>query len=52
MENAVIFYDHLEYFSIIWYKFIDVWLSLWSFGIFFKFGNVWAEKNLATLFND
>jgi hypothetical protein len=26
MENVFIFYDHLEYFSIIWY-------NLWQFGI-------------------
>jgi hypothetical protein len=28
MENHVIFYDHLEFFTAIWY-------NLWSFGIFF-----------------
>jgi hypothetical protein len=26
-----------------------VWYSLWSFGIFFPFWNVWTKKNLATL---
>jgi hypothetical protein len=48
MENIVIFYDHLEYFTAIWYK--------WPFGIvcghlvyFFTFWYVWNKKNLTTL---
>jgi hypothetical protein len=41
MEN-VIFYDHLEYFTAIWY-------NLWSFGIFYTFWYAWIKKNLATL---
>jgi phosphotransferase system glucose/maltose/N-acetylglucosamine-specific IIC component len=47
-ENVVIFYDHLEYFTAIWY-------NLWPFGIFcgylvfFTFWYVWTKKNLATL---
>jgi hypothetical protein len=45
MENAVIFYDHLEYFTAMWY-------NLGPFGI--VCGNlvyfyVWTKKNLATL---
>jgi hypothetical protein len=50
-ENVVIFYDHSEYFSVIWY-------NLWPFGIvcghfvyFFPFWYVWTKKNLATLFS-
>jgi hypothetical protein len=36
MENVVIFYDRLEYFSAIWLNVcMAVWYSLWSFGIFF-----------------
>jgi hypothetical protein len=42
MENVGIFYDLLEYFTVIWY-------ILWQFGIFFPFWSVWTEKNLATL---
>jgi hypothetical protein len=48
MKNVVIFYDHLEYFTIIWY-------NLWPFGIvcchlvhFLRFG-MFGPKNLATL---
>jgi hypothetical protein len=36
MENVVIFYDHLEYFTAIGY-------NLWPFW------HVWTKKNLATL---
>jgi hypothetical protein len=46
MENVVIFYDHLEYITAIWY---NLWYSLWSFGIFFTFWYVGTKKNLATL---
>jgi hypothetical protein len=36
MENVVVFYDHLEYFTVIWYKLWPFGVpSLWSFGIFF-----------------
>jgi hypothetical protein len=42
MENVVIFYDHWDYFSFIWY-------DLNPFGIFFALWYVWAKKNLATL---
>jgi hypothetical protein len=42
MKNVCVFYDHLEYFTAIWY-------SLWSFGILFTFWYVWTKKNLATL---
>jgi hypothetical protein len=37
-----IIYSHLV-------KFMFVWYSLWSFGIFFPFWYVWTKKNLATL---
>jgi hypothetical protein len=50
MENAVMFYDHLEYFTAIWYNLWPFCVhSLWSFGIFFTFWYVWTMKNLATL---
>jgi hypothetical protein len=47
MKNVVIFYDHLEYFTAIWY-------NLLPFGIVcghlvFTFWYVWTKKNLATL---
>jgi hypothetical protein len=49
MENAGIFYGHLEYFTVIWY-------ILWPFGnvvviwyIFHCFGIFCVKKNLATL---
>jgi hypothetical protein len=49
MENVGIFYDHLEYFTAIWY-------NLWLFGVscghlvyFFPFWYVLTGKNLATL---
>jgi phosphotransferase system glucose/maltose/N-acetylglucosamine-specific IIC component len=51
MENVVIFYDHLKYFTAIWY-------NLWLFGIvcghlvFFSFWYVCTKKNLATLASD
>jgi hypothetical protein len=35
-------YDHVEYFTAIWY-------NLWPFGIFFKVWYVWTKINLATL---
>jgi hypothetical protein len=41
MKNVCIFYDHLE-------KFVVVWYSLWSFGIFLPFWYVWTKKNLAS----
>jgi hypothetical protein len=42
MKNVCLFYDHLE-------KFVVVWYSLWSFGIFLPFWYVLTKKNLATL---
>jgi hypothetical protein len=49
MENVGIFYDHLEYFTAIWY-------NLWPFGkvcrhlvYFFQFGMFGPKKNLAIL---
>jgi hypothetical protein len=50
MENGGIFYDHLEYFSVVGYMLwpFAIW-SLSSFGIFFPFWYVWTKKNLATL---
>jgi hypothetical protein len=49
MENVGIYYDHLEYFTAIWY-------NLWPFVIncghlvyFFHFGMFGPRKNLATL---
>jgi hypothetical protein len=57
MENVCKFYDHLEYFTAIWYK-------LWPFGLvrghllyvvcghlvyFFPIWHVWTKKYLATL---
>jgi hypothetical protein len=49
MENVVIFYDHLEHFTAIWY-------NLWPFGkvcshlvYFSPFWYVWTKKHLATL---
>jgi hypothetical protein len=51
MENATIFYDHLEYFAVIWY-------ILWEFGMvcghlvyFLPFWYFWTKKNLAALVN-
>jgi hypothetical protein len=47
-ENVVIFYDHLEYFTAIWYnyglfvQFVVIWYI-------FPFWYVWTKKNLATL---
>jgi hypothetical protein len=45
MENAGVFYDHLEYFTVIWY-------ILWPFGnvmviwyIFPRFGKLCPEKS-------
>jgi hypothetical protein len=36
MEEVVTFYDHLVYFTTIWYRyFVAIWYILWSFGIFF-----------------
>jgi hypothetical protein len=37
MDNVGIFYEHLEYFTAIWY-------SLWSFGIFFRCGMFGPSK--------
>jgi hypothetical protein len=49
MVNVGIFYDHLEYFTAIWY-------NLWPIGVvcghlvyFSPIWNVWTKKNLATL---
>jgi hypothetical protein len=46
MENAVIFYGHLEYFTVIWH-------ILWPFGnvvvIWYIFPRFGKKKNLATL---
>jgi phosphotransferase system glucose/maltose/N-acetylglucosamine-specific IIC component len=48
IENVVICYDHLEYFTAIWY-------NLWPFVYFvviwyiFMLWYVWTKKNLATL---
>jgi hypothetical protein len=50
MENVGIFYDHLEYFTALWYNLWPFGIgSLWSFSIFFPFWYVWTKKNLATL---
>jgi hypothetical protein len=50
MEIVGLFYDHLEYFTAIWYMyFMAIWYSLWSLGIFFPIWYVWINKNLATL---
>jgi hypothetical protein len=49
MEKFVIFYDNLKYSTAIWYNLWPFGYSLWSFGIFFTFWYVWAEKNLAAL---
>jgi hypothetical protein len=50
MENVVIFYNHLEYFTAIWYNLWPFGIgSLWSFGTFFPFWYVWTKKHLATL---
>jgi hypothetical protein len=49
LENVVIFYVHLEYFTDIWYI---VWLFgkfLCSFGTFFPVLVSLTKKNLATL---
>jgi hypothetical protein len=50
--NASMFYDHLDYFTSIWY-------NLWPFGTvcchlvhFFPFWYVLATKNLATLYRN
>jgi hypothetical protein len=51
MENVVVFYGHLEYFTAIWYNFRPFGIcSLWLFGTFLRFDTyVWTKKNLATL---
>jgi hypothetical protein len=49
MVNVGIFYDHLEYFTSIWYIIYGrlVWLVvIWYF---FPIWYVWNKKNLATL---
>jgi hypothetical protein len=39
MENVVIFYDHLEYFTALWKIYgLLIHIVLWSFGIFLRFG--------------
>jgi hypothetical protein len=47
MENVVIFYDHSEHFTAIWYNLhMAFWYSLWSFGEFFPlFGMLYREKS-------
>jgi hypothetical protein len=46
MDNVVIFYAHLKYFTTIWYIFIVIWY----FCIFSPvFGKLGVKKNLATL---
>jgi hypothetical protein len=40
-----IFYDHLEYFMVIWYNSWPFGIhSLWSFGIFLRFGMFGPRK--------
>jgi hypothetical protein len=52
MENVGMFNDHLELFMPISYTmYMDIWNSLWSFGIFSRFWYVCVKKNLATLFS-
>jgi hypothetical protein len=42
LDNADIFYGHLEYFT-------DIWDILWPFDTFFPFLVSYTKKNLATL---
>jgi hypothetical protein len=50
MEKVGIFYDHLEYFTVIWYILGPFGIvPMWPFGIFFPFWYVETKKNLATL---
>jgi hypothetical protein len=49
IENDVIFYGHLEYFTATWYNLQPFGIVCGSFGVFFPFWYVWTKKNLATL---
>jgi hypothetical protein len=51
-KNVVIFNDHLEYFTDIWYiKYMAFWYSLWSFGIFLRCGMFGPRKIWQPWFN-
>jgi hypothetical protein len=56
MEDVGSFYGNLVYFTAIWSTyFTAIWYILWPFGtfhifgIFFRYDNLYQEKNLATL---
>jgi hypothetical protein len=49
IENVVIFYDHLEYFTAIWYHLQPFGIVCGHLVYFFPFWYVWTKKNLATL---
>jgi hypothetical protein len=49
MENLVIFYDHLAYFTAIGNILWPFVIFLLQFGIFFHVLVFWTKKNLATL---
>jgi hypothetical protein len=50
MKDVGIFYGHLVHFTYgLLLYFMDIWYSLWYFGIFFPVLMFCAKKNLATL---
>jgi hypothetical protein len=49
MENVVIFFDHLEYYTATWYNVLPFGIVCDHLVHFITFGYVWTKKNLATL---
>jgi ABC-type spermidine/putrescine transport system permease subunit II len=49
MVNVGIFYDHLEYFTPIWYNLGPIGIVCGHLEYFSPFWYVWTKKNLATL---
>jgi hypothetical protein len=49
LEIVVIFYDHLEYITAIWYNLRPFGIVCGHLVYFLKFWYVWTQKNLATL---
>jgi hypothetical protein len=49
METVGIFYDHLEYFTVIWYFLRTLSIVCGHLVYFSRFWYVWTKKNLATL---
>jgi hypothetical protein len=48
MEDFGIFYGHGPFYGLL-FCFMDIWYSLWKFGIFFPVLVFCTKKNLATL---